>query len=114
MKKLISILFIFIVLFTFLFNKTVYATDDINMNLNNTENTTTSNKKNKTNNNIATVNNDDINEINSSNNSTSQVQVTTTQNQKSGLSFEGYASVILIATGIVLIFLAIAILIRCK
>ena len=43
-----------------------------------------------------------------------QVQVTTTQNKEQGLSFEGAATVILIAIGIVLIFLAIAILIKFK
>ena len=42
------------------------------------------------------------------------VQVTTTQNKDTGLTFEGAATIILIAIGIVLIFLAIAILIRCK
>ena len=46
--------------------------------------------------------------------SNEHVQVSSTQNEKTSLSFEGYASVILIAIGIVLIFLAIAILIRFK
>ena len=54
------------------------------------------------------------NETNTSVSSNPQVQVTSTQNEKAGLSFEGIATIILIAIGVVLIFLAIAILIRCK
>ena len=101
----------FICLIIFIYPIQVFALNDIDMNIIENENSNTSISSNiiKKNN---TLNTEE--QIDTNFNTTPQVQVTTTQNAKTGLSFEGYASVILIAIGIVLIFLAIAILIRCK
>lgn len=109
MKKLLKFFLIFVCLFILSFSS-VYAVG-IDMNLSNSNNNLTNNLIDNN-----TIDNNEINNNLNDNNSTSDVpKMSTSQTSEDfSLSVSDIIDIILIAVGIVLIFLAIAILLKIR
>ena len=110
MKKVLKIFLILIILSTFLINFSVFATNTTTENT--TRNTTIQNSDN-TSNNSEKNNEDEVQTISNENETSTQVTSVAAINE-GALSVSDILNILLIATNIVIILLAIAILIKLK